>query len=96
MIEPPVVFSMDLANGPTSERFCYEAMYVLETTMSNDDASDLACRTEYVDEIVQAWTDRLECAGYYVSWNAGDVVVFDLNGLTDDDREQFYSEMEGW
>jgi hypothetical protein len=94
MREPEVVFNMDLANGLVSERFCYEAMYVLGTTMSNEDADHLSNRTEFESEVVDDWTGQLENAGYYVWWNAGDVVVFDLRPLTDDEREEFYKEME--
>lgn len=93
-IDPPVCFSMDLANGDTSERFCYEAMYVLETTMSNEDARELASHGEFAYEVVQEWTDRLASAGYYVWWNAGDVVVWDLRELSEDEREAFCAQMQ--
>jgi hypothetical protein len=94
-VEPEVVFSMDLANGPTTERFCYEAMQVLGTTMSNNDARELANDGEFADEVCQEWTERLEDAGFFVWWNAGDVVVYDMRPLSDMEQEQFLAEMEG-
>ena len=88
---PTVVFNMDLANAPTSERFCYEAAAVLDQNVSEDDAAILSDRFgEFVGEVVDEWTSRLEDAGYCVLWNAGDVVVFDLRPLTDDERDAFY------
>jgi hypothetical protein len=30
----------------------------------------------------------------FVRWDAGDVVVWDLRALSDEEREQFYTEME--
>jgi len=94
MTEAPVVFSMDLANAPTSERFCYEAAAVLGQTIGADDAAILSDRFgEFVDEVVTEWTDALESAGYAVRWDAGDVVVWDLREFSDDDREAFFDEM---
>ena len=90
----PILFNMDLANGPTSERFCREAAAVLGKEISDDDKADLDSPTpEYVSEMVQEWTDALDEAGFYVRWDAGDVVVWDLRGLSDDDREAFYDAM---
>jgi len=93
MTEPEVVFNIDLANGPTSERFCYEAADVLDLDVSDKDAEDLRNDEEYTSEIVDEWTDRLESAGYAVRWDAGDVVVWDLRPLSDDERDAFYDEM---
>jgi hypothetical protein len=95
MTEPEVVFNMDLANGRTGARFCYEAADVLELDVSEEDATDLRNETdsEYVSEIVDEWTARLETAGYYVVWNAGDVVVWDLRPLSDDEKDEFIERM---
>ena len=43
-INPPVLFNMDLANGPTSERFCREAVAILngvfdDTYLYDDEGS---------------------------------------------------------
>jgi hypothetical protein len=100
-IEPEVCFNMDLANGRTGARFCYKAaavlgvdadqffreQYGLNELTDDRDAEDL-------DDIVQEWTDKLDAAGYYVKWDAGDVIVWDLRALSDDEREQFYAEQE--
>jgi len=95
-IEPDVVFNMYLANGSTSARFCYEAASVLGLDIQPDDITELELGedSEYISEIVDEWTTKLSDAGYYVWWDAGDVVVYDLRPLSDDEREQFYSEME--
>jgi hypothetical protein len=91
-VEPEVVFNMDLANGPTSERFCREAASVLDYEWKDSDEE----RTqEGPDEAADYWTQELSDAGYYVWWSAGDVVVYNLNNLSDEDRETFLSEMEG-
>jgi hypothetical protein len=89
-IEPPVCFNMDLANAPTSERFCYEAADVLGVQSPDEGVFD---DPEFVDEEVQYWTDRLHDAGYYVWWSCGDVVVWDLRTLSEEDREAFYEQM---
>lgn len=93
----PVLFNMTLANGSTSARFCYEAASVLGLEIDEDDAAYLAYdhgddidRSEAKDEIVQEWTDKLDAAGYSVNWDAGDVRVYDLRNLSDDEREAFY------
>lgn len=94
MIEPEVTFNMDLANGPTSQRFCYEAASVLGLNVSEDDETELANHdAEFADEVVEEWTGRLESAGYAVRWDAGDVVVWDLRDFSDEDRDAFYEEM---
>jgi hypothetical protein len=100
MQEPDVVFNMDLANGSTSERFCREAADVLEVNDMPVDYDPETCFSEVdeydaeaLDEIVDYWTDRLYQAGYWVRWDAGDVVVWDLRTLTDDEREVFFEEM---
>jgi hypothetical protein len=86
---------MDLANGPTSERFCREAAAVLGIDADDDisDAFDPTSMDELEDEIVQEYDEKLFTAGYYVAWDAGDVVVWDLRGLSADDREAFYDAM---
>lgn len=100
-IEPEVVFNMDLANGPTSARFCYAAAAVLEqlpdvfgslSTESEEFQSALD-DPEALGELVDSYTSALEDAGYCVRWDAGDVVVWDLRPLTDEQREAFYEEM---
>lgn len=89
----PVAFNMDLANGSTSKRFCRQvaSMFGEET-----DVDDPTFAEEFVDEEVQDWTDRLGKEGYYAHWSCGDVVVFDLRNLSDDDRESFFEETENW
>jgi hypothetical protein len=96
MTEPTVIFNMDLANGHTSARFCYEAASVLGEELSLSDQTNLVDPWgEYVGEIVDEWTQKLEETGYmYVWWNAGDVVVYDLRGMSEEDVEDFYKEME--
>lgn len=99
--EPEVCFNMDLANAPTGARFVYEAMNVLG---AREDELDLSADGEewsgelddhpYLSEIVDEWTDKLDAAGYYVRWDAGDVVVFDLRAFTDEEREEWYAEEE--
>jgi len=93
-IEPPVVFNMDLANGPTSVRFCYEAADVLGVDPYGRDLHVPLEDDEFTNEIVDEWGDALERAGYYVRWDAGDVVVWDLRTLTNDEREAFYAQEE--
>ena len=91
----PVLFNMDLANGPTSARFCAAAAAVLGEELTGQDSADLDAG-EWVHEIVAEWTDRLSDAGYCVFWDAGDVVVYDLRGLSDDQRDAFYRETENY
>lgn len=90
MTEPKVVFNMDLANAPTGERFCHEAAAVLGI---EDDVTENLNNEEELSELVDEWTSQLESNGYYVWWNAGDVVVWDLRPLTDDERDEFIEEM---
>ena len=45
-------------------------------------------------EIIDEWTNALDSAGYYAHWDAGDVVVFDLRPLSDEDREAFFDSIE--
>ncbi len=92
----PITIKMDLANGPTGERFCYAAAEVLGTGVSEDDARYLSGGGEFASEVVQEWTDRLDSSGYAVFWDAGDVIVYDLRGLSDDEREEFYRETENF
>jgi hypothetical protein len=91
-IEPEVVFNMDLANGRTSLRFCREASAVLDRPSSELD--DMDEDYEFLDEVVNEWTSALESAGYAVRWDAGDVVVWDLRPLTDEQREEFYETLD--
>jgi hypothetical protein len=97
-VEPTVVFNMDLANGKTSARFCYEAAQVLGLEITGDDPQmvedDPEDWSDLLSSIVDEWTEALNEAGYYVWWNAGDVVVYDLRPLTDEEREAFNEEME--
>jgi hypothetical protein len=90
-IEPPVAFNMDLANAPTGARFCREAADVLNVPSYEDEhiLRPEEADPEELDEMVQMWSDRLFEAGYYVWWNAGDVVVWDLRDLSDADRDAF-------
>jgi hypothetical protein len=90
----PVLFNMDLANARTGARFCVAAAHVLDSvdTLPPELGDDM----EFLDEIVTEWTDKLDSAGYCVFWDAGDVVVYDLRGLTDDEREEFYRETENY
>ena len=93
----PVAFNMDLANAPTGERFCYAAADVLCGDVTTEDAAILADACgEFRDEVIQEWTDALDANGYYVIWSCGDVVVYDLRELSDDEREAFYDATEGW
>ena len=97
-IEPKVTFNMDLANGRTSLRFCYEASAVLadDGHIYADATAQLEGMTdddEWMWETVEEWSNRLFDAGYYVMWDAGDVVVFDLRPFTDDERESFFDTM---
>ena len=97
-IEPKVTFNMDLANGRTSLRFCYEASAVLadDGHIYADATAQLEGMTdddEWMWETVEEWSNRLFDAGYYVMWDAGDVVVFDLRPFTDDERESFFDAM---
>jgi hypothetical protein len=87
----PVLFNMDLANAPTSERFCREAAACLNAEFDEDGWSE-----EFASEIVDEWSDKLASAGYCALWNAGDVVVFDLRALNEDEREAFYKATENW
>lgn len=87
----PVLFNMDLANGPTSERFCREAAACLNMEFEEAEWSE-----EFSGEIVEEWTQKLADAGYCALWQAGDVVVYDLRELSEDDRESFYTETENW
>lgn len=95
MREPEVTFNMDLANAPTSERFCYEAAAVLGQEVSSEDAEELSedNRSEYVSEVVDEWTDKLENAGYVVRWDCGDVVVYDCRDFSADELDAFCEEM---
>ena len=91
-VEPEVVFNMDLANGPTSVRYCIMAADILDARDTLP--PDLSENMEWLNEIVEEWDDKLFAAGYYVWRSCGDVVVYDLRPLTDDEREEFYKEME--
>lgn len=96
----PVVFNMTLANGDTSARFCEMAAAVLEIELDDIDRAYLDRRMGAYDggnvsEIVQKWTDRLDDAGYSVHWTCGDVVVYDLRGLSDEEAEEFW-EIVAW
>ena len=101
LIEPPVCFSMDLANAPTLVRFCYEAAAVLDLEINDEDraildayeAGDLETG-EFAGEVGEDLESALFSAGYYVRWDAGDVVVWDLRTLSDEDRDAFYEQME--
>jgi hypothetical protein len=106
-IEPEVTFNMNLVNGRLPIRFCYEAASILSDVLHRTirvAAPDQVILNAYemgdyengecAYEVIQHWTERLDNAGYYVWWNAGDVVVYDLRPLSNDDCEQFYSEME--
>jgi hypothetical protein len=95
-IEPPVAFNLDLANGKTNDRFCYAAALVLDETIDQDveDALGFGSDDEFADEVADEWEAKLFAAGYYVRWDAGDVVVWDLRGLSDEDRERFYEQMQ--
>ena len=95
-MQPEVVFNMDLANGRTGARFCYEAAAVLNEGIGDDDWKILTNETEGFFDIVDEWTNRLEDAGYAVLWDAGDVVVWDLRMFSDDESESFYSELGGF
>lgn len=95
----PVAFNMDLANAPTSQRFCREACDLMGLLVDDswfinedDDTDENYADSEYVDWI----GDQLAMRGYCALWNAGDVVVFDLRNLSDDDRESFFRETENW
>lgn len=97
MVEAPILFNMDLANARTSARFCHEVASMDDVSMTDDLRAELENANdddEFVGEMVDDATSALFEAGYYVTWDAGDVVVFDLRDLSDDDRETFYSEME--
>lgn len=90
-IEPEVTFNIDLANGPTAYRFCREAANVLGIEW-NDEYEE--CALDELDgDAVHHWSEVLENAGYYVWWDAGDAVVWNLEPLSDDDRDEFIEEM---
>ena len=98
-IEPPVLFNMDLANGSTTARFCYEAADVLGLPVNVEDQEILdayeagdAEGGEFAHEIVEDWSNLLQEAGYDVRWDAGDVVVLDLRNLSDEERDRYYEE----
>jgi hypothetical protein len=100
-VNTPVAFNMDLANGPTYERFCYAAFAVLQDdgvvgVLDPDGPEFQADKDEWLGELVDSYEDALTDNGYCAIWNAGDVVVYDLRGLTDDQREQFYTDTENW
>lgn len=95
MVEPEVVFNMDLANGPTTERFCWAAADVLGFDLSQAAAPAMPTGDEWDSEIADEWTSRLEDAGYGVWWDAGDVAVWDLRPLSDEERERFWDELVG-
>jgi hypothetical protein len=87
--DAPIAFNMDLANGPTSERYCFAAAELLGSDEQvNDDP-------EFLDEEVRHWDDQLSDAGYFVHWDAGDVVVWDLRELSDEDRDAFMEFFDG-
>lgn len=87
----PVAFNMDLANGSTSKRFCRQVASMFD---EETDVDDPTFTEEFVSEEIDVWTNRLFREGYYVRWDAGDVVVWDLRELSEDDRETFYNEMD--
>lgn len=91
-ITPPIAFNMDLANAPTGKRFCraVASMFGEET-----DVDDPTFAEEFVGEEIDVWNNRLSSAGYYAWWNCGDVVVYDLRELSDDERDAFFDSMEG-
>jgi hypothetical protein len=92
LIEPEVVFNMDLANGPTGERFCREACDVMgllvdDSYFTDDDEESFL--GEYIDWL----DDQLSMRGYHAHWDAGDVVVYDLRPLSDDERDAFFEQL---
>jgi hypothetical protein len=96
MRDPEVVFNMDLANAPTTARFCFAAADVLGQKIDPADRAILEAYesqdfsySESADEICKEWDSRLWDAGYVIEWNAGDVVVWDLRPLSPDDRDAF-------
>jgi hypothetical protein len=105
----PVLFNMDLANGPTSLRYCQEAFDVLRSIDKLPDLNERKeyevasftygeeCDPELVSDAVAYWDDQLSAAGFYSIWNASDdVVVFDLRALPDDQRGEFYRAAEDY
>lgn len=80
----PVAFNMDLANAPTGVRFCIQAATMLDEVDTLP--PDLSDYMEDLGEVIYHWEDRLADAGYCAIWNAGDVVVYDLRALSDDER----------
>jgi len=56
----PVCFNMDLANAPTSARFCYEAAAVLDKPIHPKDEAELELSesSENISEIVDGWTSE--------------------------------------
>ena len=96
-IEPPVVIMMQLANGPTGERYCREVAEgilngVVDDTYFYDDEGNPS--DEFVSDYIDWLDNQLHMLGYYVWWDAGDVVVYDLRGLSEEDREAFYEQMQ--
>jgi hypothetical protein len=95
--EPPIEFNMDLANARTSARFCYYVAAMDDVSMAPQLRAELDATDdddEFVDELVDEATDALFDAGFYVRWDAGDVVVWDLRQMSDDERAAFYTANE--
>lgn len=95
----PVAFNMDLANGRTSLRFCYEAAALLELSPKGDvmiELDTLDDDSEFLGDVVEEFNGRLANEGFAAFWNAGDVVVFDLRELSDEERDEFYEATENW
>jgi hypothetical protein len=99
--EPPIEFNMDLANAPTSARFCHYVAAMDEVSMAPELRAELEIAEddddiESVHGLLHEAEDVLFAAGFYVRWDAGDVVVWDLRQLSDDEREAFYFASEGF
>jgi hypothetical protein len=95
--EPPIEFNMDLANAPTSARFCHQVAAMDEVSMAPALRAELESADdddEFINDLVDAAELALFDAGFYVRWDAGDVVVWDLRQLSDDERGAFYAASE--
>lgn len=97
VIEPPVVIMMQLANGDTRERYCREVCAsilnsVVDDTYFYDDEGEPSM--EFVSEYIDWLDGQISMLGYYAWWDCGDVVVYDLNGFTEEEREAFYEQMQ--
>lgn len=92
----PVLFNMTLANGSATERFCIEAAATLRDVFHVpclDEVLNITDEDELSD-LIDTLNDRIGEAGGYVHWTAGDVIVYDLRNLEEEEREAFFESID--